>query len=267
MRIILEGTGGDHGSNGGLTLGHACSIHRMNRGNKNQGGEFRVNIIPASDSSLLVVLGQEIDPALQRQVLALFDAVRALQDSRVRNLHPAYASLLIDFDPLLMIHEELAQLVESVATDGTTAVPDGLRIVEIPVCYDPDFGPDIGDVAAHNNISPADVVRLHSSATYFVGFLGFTAGFAYMGGLPRALHTPRLTTPRRMVAAGTVGIAGGQTGIYPAATPGGWRLIGCTPIRMFNPQALPPSRLQPGDSVRFSVIDRAEFDRLQQEQG
>jgi len=107
-----------------------------------------------------------------------------------------------------------------------------------------------------------EVVRLHTSATYRVCFLGFTAGFAYLGGLPEALNAPRLATPRRAVAAGSVGIAGSQTGIYPAETPGGWRLIGRTPLRMFDPQAQPPTRVQAGDRVRFVAIDRAEFEQL-----
>ena len=118
-----------------------------------------------------------------------------------------------------------------------------------------------------HRISVDDVVRLHSSAKYYVCFLGFTAGFAYLGGLPEGLHTPRLSTPRRMVAGGSVGIAGGQTGIYPTETPGGWRLIGRTPLRMFDPQAQSPTRLQPGDRVQFLSIDRATFERLQQERG
>ena len=133
------------------------------------------------------------------------------------------------------------------------------------MCYDAEFGLDLGDVAAHNHISIDEVVRIHSSATYYVCFLGFTAGFAYLGGLPEALHTPRLATPRRAVAAGSVGIAGGQTGIYPTTTPGGWRLIGRTPLRMFDPQAQPPTLVQAGDRVRFSAIDRATFDQLLQE--
>jgi inhibitor of KinA len=120
------------------------------------------------------------------------------------------------------------------------------------------------DVAAHTGLSVGDVISLHSSATYNVCFLGFTAGFAYLGGMPVELSTPRLPTPRRLVEAGSVGIAGEQTGIYPAQTPGGWRLVGRTPLRMFNAQATQPTLLMPGDQVRFVPIDRAHFDQLQQ---
>ena len=230
-------------------------------------GEPGMKIIPASDSSLLLAFGNTITQGLHQRVLALFHALRARQDFRIRNLHPAYASLLIDFDPLAMTHEEVATLVQSLSSTGYSAAEDGSEVVEIPLCYDAEFGPDLGDVATHNHVSNDDVVRLHSSATYYVCFLGFTAGFAYLGGLPEALHTPRLATPRRLVAGGSVGIAGSQTGIYPTETPGGWRLIGRTPLRMFDPQAQSPTRLQPGDRVQFSAIDRATFEQLRQECG
>jgi inhibitor of KinA len=230
-------------------------------------GEIAMKIIPASDSSLLMVFGTAISPDLQQRVLSVFHGLQALQDSRIRNLHPAYASLLIDFDPLQVSHQEVAALVESLSGTDDAVATHNSEVVEIPVCYDVAFGPDLADVAAYNRISIDDVVRLHSLSTYYVCFLGFTAGFAYMGGLPQVLHTPRLPTPRRMVAAGSVGIAGAQTGVYPAETPGGWRLVGRTPLRMFDPQAEVPTRLRPGDRVRFTPIDRATFERIWQERG
>jgi len=171
-------------------------------------------------------------------------------------------SLLVDFDPLKLTHQDVTDLIESLASNRLTAAADNSVIVTIPVCYDAEFGPDLADVAAHSGLSTDEVVRLHSGAIYRVCFLGFTGGFAYLGGMPEALHTPRLATPRRAVTAGSVGIAGGQTGIYPTETPGGWRLIGRTPVRMFDPQAQPPTRVQAGDTVKFERIDRAEFERM-----
>jgi|SRR5664279_480297 inhibitor of KinA len=224
-----------------------------------------MKIIPASDSSLLVVFGDAISPEIQQHVLGLFHALQTRQDPRICNLHPAYTSLLIDFDPLLTTHHTVATLAESLSSAGRSAAEDSTEVVEIPACYDAEFGVDLADVAAHNHISSDDVVRLHSSASYHVCFLGFTAGFAYLGGMPEALYTPRLATPRRLVPEGSVGIAGGQTGIYPAETPGGWRIIGRTPLRMFDPLAQPPTRLQAGDWVRFTSVDRATFERLRQE--
>jgi len=228
-------------------------------------GERCVKIVAASDSSLLVVFGDAISPDMRAKVLGLFHGLKAHHDGRIRNLHPGYASLLVDFDPLAMTHDEAAGLVESLAGEHLAEDEEDGRLVEIPICYGGDFGPDLQDVSTHADLPLEDVVRLHSDGGYRVSFLGFTAGFAYLSGMPDALSMPRLSTPRRIVAAGSVGIAGGQTGIYPTETPGGWRLIGRTPLRMFNPVANQPTLVMPGDHVRFVSIDRGEFERLKQE--
>jgi len=218
-----------------------------------------MRIIPASDSSLLVVFGNEISPALHKRVIALFHALQAWHDPRIRNLHPGYASLLIDFDPLQLTYDELNSVVQQMAPASDSMADERANVITIPVCYDIEFGPDLADVAQQAGLSLEEVVRLHSSPTYLVYFLGFTPGFAYLGGLPDILHMPRLTSPRPLVAGGSVGIAGSQTGIYPFDSPGGWRLIGRTPLRMFDPEATPPTLLGPGDRIKFSPIDRATF--------
>lgn len=221
-----------------------------------------MKVISASDSSLLVVFGNVISPELHQRVMALFHSLQARHDPRIRNLHPGYASLLIDFDPLRLTHDELNTVVQQLTLASDSAVDRAANLVTIPVCYDVDFGPDLPDVAQHAGLSVDQVVRLHSAPTYLVYFLGFTPGFVYLGGLPQVLHTPRLTTPRPSIAGGSIGIAGGQTGIYPFGSPGGWKLIGQTPLRMFDPQATPPTRLQPGDRMKFLPIDRATFEEL-----
>jgi inhibitor of KinA len=226
-----------------------------------------VKTIPASDSSLLVVFGNAISPALHQRVMALFHALQSWHDPRIRNLHPGYASLLIDFDPLRLTHDELNSIVQQLAVASDSVVDTRTNVVAIPVCYDIEFGPDLLDVATHTGLSLDEVVRQHSSPTYLVYFLGFSPGFVYLGGLPEALHTPRLETPRPSIVAGSVGIAGSQTGIYPVDSPGGWRLIGRTPVRMFDSEATPPTRLQPGDKLKFSPIDRATFEDLQRAAG
>jgi KipI family sensor histidine kinase inhibitor len=229
-------------------------------------GIDRMKIVFAGDSSILVEFGNSITAEIQDSVLGLFHALREIDDPRIRNLHPGYVSLLVDFDPLRLNHQEVTALIESLASNRATAASEDFATITIPVCYDAEFGLDLAEVAAHTGLAPDEVIRIHSSATYRVYFLGFTAGFVYLGGMPEALNTPRLSTPRRAVAPGSVGIAGGQTGIYPTETPGGWRLIGRTPVRMFDPEALPPTRVQAGDIVRFDPIDRAEFDRRRLEQ-
>lgn len=219
--------------------------------------------IAASDSALLVVFGETISTATHGRVIGLFHAIQARHDPRVRNLHPAYASLLIDFDPLRMTHEELTSVVEQLAKTADAPVETTREAVTIPVCYELEFGPDLPDVARHAGITAEAAIRLHCSPTYDVYFLGFSPGFVYLGGLPEILHTPRLATPRPSIAGGSVGIAGSQTGIYPLDSPGGWRLIGRTPLRMFDPEAAPPTRLQPGDRLRFAPIDREAFLKFQ----
>jgi KipI family sensor histidine kinase inhibitor len=210
-----------------------------------------VTIQPASDRSLLVSFGDEISIDAHHQVARL---TRALEGQRgVLNLHPAFASVLIDFDPRLHSHAELEALArESMETARDEARP--ARVVEIPVCYGGEFGPDLEDVARHAGLSPERVVELHAAADYLVYFVGFATCFPYLGGLPPELATPRLSAPRKEVPAGSVAIGGSQAGIYPLASPGGWRIVGRTPLSLFDAQASPPPLLRMGDRVRFVPV-------------
>ena len=208
------------------------------------------------------MLGDVVSEEVQGRVISLFRALAELRDPKIRNLHPAYASVLIDFDPRESSHEELARLVEKSASERRPKKERAPNIVTIPVCYDNEFGPDFLEVAKHTKTSPEEVIRLHSSATYRVCFLGFSPGFAYLSGLPEALRVPRLDTPRKSVKAGTVAIAGSQAAVYPVDSPGGWRLIGRTPVQMFDPDATSPVRLTPGDVVKFAAIERVTFDTM-----
>jgi len=209
-----------------------------------------VEIRPASDRSLLVSFGDAISLDSHRQVLRL---VRALEDfpAGILNLHPAYASVLIDFDPRRRTHNDVEVLVREriAAPDEQTA--RATRTIEIPVCYGGAFGPDLEDVARHTGLTAARVVELHASTPYLVYFLGFSPGFPYLGGLPPELATPRLAAPRKVVPAGSVAIGGSQTGVYPVESPGGWRIIGRTALRLFDAAATPPALLRIGDELRF----------------
>ena len=164
---------------------------------------------------------------------------------------PSYRSLLVHYDPLQLSCEEVETFLSEMLQKCAETPPPESRLVEISTVYGGECGPDIEFVAEHSGLSVKDVIRLHSGATYTVYMLGFTPGFPYLGGLPEAIAAPRLPTPRKSVPAGSVGIAGPQTGIYPSATPGGWRLIGRTPVTLFDPQRSPPAVLRPGDQVRF----------------
>jgi inhibitor of KinA len=183
----------------------------------------------------------------------------------VRNLHPGYCSLLVKFDALRMRHEEVeAMLREYIERLEEVKLPDA-RLVEIPVCYGGEFGPDFSEVAALHGMTAGQAVELHASVEYLVYFLGFVPGFAYLGELPESLVTPRLAAPRRKVPAGSVGIAGNQTGVYPFATPGGWRLLGRTPVKMFQADREELSLLSIGDRVRFVPISAERFEKLEKE--
>jgi len=183
----------------------------------------------------------------------------------VRNVHPAYCSLLVKFDALRLRHEEVEAILRGYLDRVDELKLPEARHVEIPVCYGGEYGPDLDDVCVLHGISPARAMELHSSATYLVYFLGFVPGFAYLGGLPEALATPRLATPRRKVPAGSVGITGNQTGVYPFATPGGWRLIGRTPVAMFRADREGLSLLSMGGRVRFTPISAERFAALEKE--
>jgi inhibitor of KinA len=199
----------------------------------------------ASDSAIYVYFGDEISAAEQMHVAELLHSLEKRPFPGLRNLHPGYSSLLIVFDPLVVMHAEVERIIREREREGGAAVT---RTVEIPVRYD---GPDLRDVAELCGISAQQVVELHTGGDYLVYFVGFVPGFAYLGGLPKELEVSRLASPRKRVAAGSVGIAGNQTGVYPIETPGGWRLIGHTETKMFDGRSL----LEAGDHVRFVSID------------
>jgi len=217
----------------------------------------------ASDQSLLVYFGDAISLDAHERVRRLLLSLDSRPVVGIRNLHPAYCSLLVDFDALRLSHGELEAILREYL-ERLDAVPlPSPRELEIPTCYGGEFGPDLDEVAALHGMTPDRVIELHASVTYLVYFLGFVPGFAYLGELPATLATPRLAAPRRSVPAGSVGIAGNQTGVYPFATPGGWRLIGRTPIAMFRPDRGDMSFLSIGDRVRFTPISAARFAELQ----
>jgi inhibitor of KinA len=219
----------------------------------------------ASDQSLLVYFGQEITLQAHQQVRRLLRLLELEPIAGVRNLHPAYCSLLVKFDGLRLRHDEVEAILRRYLERLEEIRLPEPRLVEIPVCYGEEFGPDLAEVCAIHGLTPAQAIELHASAEYLVYFLGFVPGFAYLGELPEALVTPRFAVPRRRVPAGSVGIAGNQSGVYPFSTPGGWRLIGRTPVAMFRDEREGLSLLSIGDRVRFAPISEARFGALEKE--
>jgi KipI family sensor histidine kinase inhibitor len=218
-------------------------------------------IVPAGDSALIVEFEERIDAAINARAIALADAVQAAAIPGVRDVVPTYRSVAIYFDPLRVEYESLVARLEAAPASSDAAAAAG-ALVRIPVCYGGELGPDLADVAAFAGTDEAGVARLHASATYRVFMLGFVAGFAYMGTVDERIAMPRHATPRVRVPLGSVGIAGVQTGVYPAETPGGWRLVGRTPVKPFDPDRDPPFLMKAGDAVQFYPIDRGQFDRM-----
>ncbi len=208
-------------------------------------------------------LQNQITAGAHKQVRRLLRLVELEPIAGVHNVHPAYCSLLFKFDAMKLRHEELEEILRGYVKRMVKVVLPEARLVEIPVCYGGEYGPDLKDVAELHGLTTQQAIEVHASTTYIVYFLGFVPGFAYLGEVAEELATPRLATPRRSVAAGSVGIAGSQTGVYPISTPGGWRLLGRTPVKMFQPERAEMSLLAIGDRVRFVAISLEQFAKLE----
>ncbi len=205
-------------------------------------------LLPFGDSGLLIKFGDEIDLSINQRVHNLDALLRAREIHGVVETVPAYASLLVYYDPLILTFDQIAERVKAEMESVMENISRKPRYIEVPVRYG---GEDLEFVAAYHHLSPREVVRIHASRDYTVYMMGFTPGFAYMGKLDDAIATPRLETPRVRVDAGSIGTAGAQTGIYPIASPGGWRIIGRTSLRLFDLNADQPFLFSPGDLVRF----------------
>lgn len=214
---------------------------------------FKPKIVPLGDSALSVQLGEEIDIAINQRVHALSALLNASRLDGVIETVPAYTTLLVHYNPLTLSVVEINKWVRDKLDQVEDALLRKPRQLEVPVRYGGEDGVDLQFVADYHQLYVEDVIRIHSSQMYTVYMMGFTPGFPYMGKLDDAINTPRLESPRTHVSAGTVAIAGSQTGIYPIDSPGGWRLIGHTSLRLFNPHAESPFLFSPGDEVSFVV--------------
>jgi inhibitor of KinA len=217
-----------------------------------------VRFLSVGDRALAIEFGDGIDRALSRRVLRLDRAIRAEPPDGIVETVPTFRSLLVHYDPLLTTRAALGRAITGLLTRSDDEHGAG-RLWRIPVCYEGEFAPDLAEVARLTGLAPADVVALHGSARYHVYMLGFLPGFPYMGDLPAELALPRRADPRVRVPAGSISIATSLTAIYPYESPGGWHLIGATPIRLFDTARTPPALLAAGDAVRFEAIDRAGF--------
>ena len=238
-----------------------------------------MEIIPLGDSALIVRVREQFEDAPEEtlnEVLRVFQLLQRAAIPGVIELAPAYTSVAVFFDPIAVlktdgaangVFDQLATRIRSAIIPASRrhrreSVAGRPRLIEIPVCYDLEFGFDLDRVAEHTKLSQREIIDIHSTGEYRVACIGFVPGFTFLAGLPKNLATPRRGVPRKEIPPGSVGIGGAQTGIYPLRSPGGWNLIGRTPLKLFDTKKDPPTLMCPGDRVRFCTITREQFESL-----
>jgi KipI family sensor histidine kinase inhibitor len=239
------------------------------KSNQQPNKQSDVKILPVGDSALLVEFGRKVDDSLNDKVRALADALSEQNFAWLEDLVPAFASLLVCYDPAEISFADVSITLGKVLADMPALAEGERRIWELPVCYEDDFAPDMADMEKLTGFSAAEIIKIHSGRDYKIHMLGFLPGFAYLGGLDERIAAARLDSPRVRIEPGSVGIGGSQTGIYPLASPGGWRLIGKTPVDLYDPKREEPIFYQAGDYIRFRPISAVEFAKLRKkvEQG
>jgi inhibitor of KinA len=216
-------------------------------------------VVAAGDAAIRIEFPDRIAPDISNRAIAVADAIRRECPTLVRDVVVGYSTVTVYFDPLRTDPGTLEVHVTRLAGESATRAPHSETLVDVPVCYGGEEGPDLSDVARAAGLSEADVIAIHSATTYRVYVVGFVPGFAYLAQVDARLALPRRTAPRTRVPAGSVAIAAGQTGVYPCETPGGWHLIGRTPFKPYDPERAQPFAFRPGDRVRFHAIERAAF--------
>lgn len=218
-----------------------------------------MRILPSGDLALVVEFGNEISTACNGRVRQLNQRLRKNEIKGIIETVPTFRSLLVYYNPSIITYKKLCKYIKSVSKEEGDIGVKTNRIIEIPVCYGGQYGIDLIEVAKHVGMSEAEVIQIHSGVDYLIYMLGFLPGFPYLGGLDHRLVTPRLPNPRTSIPARSVGIAGEQTGVYPVESPGGWRLIGRTPLKLYDSGREKPTLYEAGDFIRFQPIDEAEF--------
>ena len=224
---------------------------------------MKPTISPVGDCAISIDFGQVIDPKINRHIRQTIERIQALQLDGIIELVPTYCALLVQYDAMLYSYVDMCNIIESTFSESVTDNGnETVTVIEIPTVYGGEFGPDLGFVASHNSLTEDEVVAIHSGTDYLVYMLGFIPGFTYLGGMDPRIATPRLSSPRTLIPAGSVGIAGEQTGTYPSDSPGGWQIIGRTPVTMYDMSKEQAALLSAGDYVRYVPIDEAEYNRI-----
>lgn len=225
--------------------------------------ENSVKFLFSGDSALVIEFGNEISVDINKKIRKMMDDIKKENIDGIVELVPTYCSLLINYDVLKIDYNTLVEKLKTfLNNDLETAEGEEVTLIEIPTLYNDEVGPDLSYVAEHNKLSKEEVIKIHTGTDYLVYMLGFMPGFTYLGGMSEKIATPRLESPRLQIYPGSVGIAGKQTGMYPSMSPGGWRIIGRTPLKLYNPDSDTPVYISSGDYVRYVSISEEEYNDI-----
>lgn len=219
----------------------------------------KIKFFPSGDSGLIIEVSNEISEEVNEKIRALSYCIEKKKLDEIIELVPTYTTILISYDCTKSSYEELVEKLKDLENSIRDVKLPPAEVVHIPTLYGGEYGIDLENVAKHNGLTPSEVIHIHSSTNYLIYMIGFTPGFPYLGGMPSKIATPRLKVPREKIPGGSVGIAGSQTGIYPIDSPGGWQIIGKTPLNLFNPERRPTVLLKAGQYLKFDPIKEEEY--------
>ncbi len=216
-------------------------------------------ILPTGERALTVEFGNEIDEHINARLMGFVKHLSSKKIKGIEEMVPSFRAVMIHYNPVNLSYSQMVDLINETLKEDFSEVSGKKTVVRIPVCYGGEYGPDLDFVAEHAGMSKEEVIKIHSSKPYLIYMLGFMPGFPYLGGLDERIHTPRLSSPRLKLEAGSVGIAAGQTGLYPMESPGGWQIIGLTPVKCYNPDKAKAIPYEAGDYIQFYPITKEEY--------
>lgn len=225
----------------------------------------KVKFLTAGDSAIVMEFGDTIEKEINAKIATVVKNLKKKNIDGILDVLPTYRSILINYDPVKISYNEMIDKLKELNDSKSSGQSDEVRLIEIPTLYGEKYGPDIEFVAEHAKLSVDEVIKIHSGTDYLVYMMGFMPGFTYLGGLDERIATPRLKSPRIKIEAGSVGIAANQTGMYPIESPGGWQLIGRTPLKLYDDTKEPPVFIQAGDYIRYVPIDEEEYEKIAKE--
>ncbi|MDD7352608.1 MAG: 5-oxoprolinase subunit PxpB [Peptoniphilaceae bacterium] len=225
----------------------------------------KIKFLTAGDSAIVMEFGNTIEKEINAKISAVVENLKEKKIDGILDILPTYRSILINYDPVKISYSEMVEILKGLNKSNKDNKSDEVRLIEIPTLYGKEYGPDIEFVAENANLSVDEVIKIHSGRDYLVYMMGFMPGFTYLGGLDERIATPRLKSPRLKIEPGSVGIAANQTGMYPLESPGGWQLIGRTPLKLYDDTKEPPVFIQAGDYIRYIPITKEEYDKIGEE--